>query len=128
MSKMPKYSPYRPHFMAPGPYVDILKDKPISFENSQSTKDNNFDDDDEDFTEYKYYLSDKILGRLYSAVDEREIFQRVQQNRLEQSWQKHMTSNPARSVLQGIWNYVHQRCQLIVWEDYLDRARGIRNE
>jgi hypothetical protein len=129
MNEMPKYSSFRPHFMAPGPHVDILKDKPISFENAQSTNGKDLNEDDEEyFTSYKYYPSDKILGKLYSAIDEREIFQRVQQNRLEQSSRKDKASDPARSVLEGIWDYLAYRYLLIEWGHHLDRARGIRDE
>lgn len=130
MKEMPnKYSPFRPHFMAPGPHVNILKDKPISFENAQSTNDTDLsEDDDEDFTSYKYYPSDKILGRLYSAIDEREIFRHIQQNRSEQSPQKNKALDPARSVLEGIWADISYRYHLIEWEHLLDHARGIRDE
>jgi hypothetical protein len=114
--------------MAPGPQVDILKDKPISFENVQSKNNTNFDEDDEDFVAYKYYPSSKILGKLFSAIDEPEIFRRVQQNRLQQSFQKNWASNPTRSVLEGIWNYVEGHYTLINWKDHLDWARGIRDE
>ncbi len=62
MNEMPRYSPYRPDFMAPGPHVNILKDKPISFENVQP-EDGDIDED-EDTMVYKYYPSDKILGKL----------------------------------------------------------------
>jgi hypothetical protein len=129
MKDMPKCSPFRPHFMAPGPHVEILKDKPISFEEAKSRNNDNLDDDDdEDFTPYKYYPSSKILGKLYSAIDEREIFGRVQQNRLEQSLQQRRASNTARSVLESVWDYVNSRFPLIILDDHLDRARGIRDE
>jgi len=125
MNQMPRYSPYRPHFMAPGPHVEILEDKPISFENTRSANDNDLsEDDDEDFVNYKYYPSKKILGKLYSAIDEREIFQGVQ-NRLEK---KNRASDPARSVLKGVWNYLEYRFLSVEWDNHLDQARGIREE
>ncbi len=129
MKEMPKHSPFRPHFMAPGPHVDILKDKPISFEDSNSTNDNKFDeDDDEDFRTYKYYPSNKILGKLFSAIDEREIFRRVQQIRLGQPSHHDRLLYNAKSVLEDVWDYVSSRFTLINWEGHLDRARGIRDE
>jgi hypothetical protein len=115
--------------MAPGPHVEILKDKPISFEEAKSRNNDNLDDDgDEDFTPYKYYPSNKILGKLYSAIDEREIFGRVQQHRLEQSLQQRRALNTARSVLESVWDYVNSRFPLTILDDHLDRARGIRDE
>jgi len=127
MRELPQYSPYRPHFMAPGPHVEILKDKPISFEDVKATNDNKLnDDDDEDFSPYKYYPSSKILGKLYSAIDEREIFERVQRNRLDQPLRR--AADTAPPVLESVWNYLESRFLLNLWEDYLEQARGIRDE
>jgi hypothetical protein len=125
---MPKYSPCRPHFMAPGPHVEILKDKPISFEDAQSSRADD-GNDDEGFTRYKYYHSDKILGKLFDAVDERVIFERIQQIRLDNSaYKTNSTSHTPNSVLEDIWDHVQYHCQSTMWENHLDRARGIREE
>jgi len=129
MTEMPKYSPYRPHFMAPGPHVDILKDKPISFDTTQSTEEKNLNEDnDEDFIAYKYYRSDKILGRLFDAIDEQAIFQGVQRNTFQQSRQSYMAFSASVAILQSIWDHVNTRCLSTNWKVYLDRARGIRDE
>lgn len=109
--------------------MEILKDKPISFEEAKSRNNDNLDDDeDEDFTPYKYYPSNKILGKLYNAIDEREIFGRVQHHRLEQSLQRRTASNTARSVLESVWDYVNSRFPFAMLDDHLARARGIRDE
>jgi hypothetical protein len=129
MKQMPRYSRFRPHFMAPGPYVEIMKEKPISFVGAGPSNQNTGDDDDEDSTGYRFYRSDKILGRLFDAVDEQELFQRMQHNRyqhalhrLDPGWDRN------RSILKSIWNHLRDRCPRVQWDGHLDRARGIRDE
>jgi hypothetical protein len=123
MSLMPTYSRFRPDFMAPGPYVEILDEKPPSFDDAHTTPISRGDDDD-DFTSFEYYPSDKILGRLFRSIDERKIFEEVQKyrdgiNRVQQA------TSP---VLDGIWKYILQHCASIPWQHHLDLARGIRDE
>jgi len=114
--------------MAPGPHVAVQKDKPLSFNARPEHRDGN-DDDDDDFSAYRYYESPKILGKLFRAIDEREVFSGVQQQGLS----RHVNNvDRARhsdsSVLEGVWAYVQYRCQVIQWDHHLDRARGIRDE
>jgi hypothetical protein len=112
--------------MAPGPHVEIMKDKPISFDDAGTASDG-----DEDSTGYKYYPSDKILGKLFDAVDEKAIFQRMQDNsfqhalhRTDRGWDRNW------SLLKGVWGYIRERCSglRVEWKCHLDRARGIRDE
>ena len=124
---MPRRSHYRPDFLAPGPHVAVQKDKPLSFD--AQPEDNDGYDDDDDFSPYRFYQSDKILGKLYRSIDEREVFSGIQQQGLSQyvnevSRARHSVS----SVLEGVWTYVQRRCQAIQWKHHLDRARGIRDE
>jgi len=102
MKEMPRFSRYRPHFMAPGPHVEIMEDKPISFDEAVPTNQNT-GDVDEDSTEYRYYYSDKLLGKLFDAIDEQEIFQYMQHNssehalhRTDRGWDRD------RSLLKGV--------------------------
>jgi hypothetical protein len=123
---MPRYNNYRPDFMAPGPHVAVQKDKPLSFE---ARPEHNNGHDDDEFSAYKFYESDKILGKLYRAIDEREVFYRVQQQGLSQSMNEvGRARDPVSSVLEGVWVYIQHRCQAIQWEHHIDRARGIRDE
>lgn len=110
--------------MAPGPHVAVQKDKPLSFD-APPERDDAYDDDD-DFSPYRYYPSDKILGKLYRNIDEREVFSGVQQQGLPQY--ANQTRHSVSSVLKRVWTYVQHRCQAIQWEHHLDRARGIRDE
>jgi hypothetical protein len=115
---MPKFPQVRPDFMAPGPHVIIEKKEDISFDETQGKNDN---DDDDYSQEYRYYESDKILGKLYRDIDEREVFRDIQQ--------KGMLSDNTlgMSVLNSIWKFVQRRCQTLYWKSYLDTARNIRD-
>ena len=123
MRLMPKYSPFRPDFMAPGPYVDVLDEKPPSFDGANTTPTGRGDDDD-DFTSFQYYPSKKILGRLFRRIDERKIFEEVQKYRDLISRVQQATS----PVLDGVWKYILENSVSIPWQHYLDIARDIRDE
>src|ERR1700733_1625765 len=103
MKEMPRYSRFRPHFMAPGPHVEIMEDKPISFDGTIPSNPN-ARNDDEDSAGYRYYHSDKLLGKLFDAIDEQEIFQHIRHNssqhashRISRGWDRDT------SLLKGVW-------------------------
>ncbi|ERF76596.1 hypothetical protein EPUS_05869 [Endocarpon pusillum Z07020] len=124
MKKMPRYNSYRPDFMAPGPHIAVQKDKPLSFDARPETNDG----DDDDFQPYKYYESDKILGKLYRAIDEQEVFNSVQQQAPLHVIEVGRTRGSVSPVLKGIRTYLQRRCQAVQWKHHLERARGIRDE
>lgn len=102
--------------MAFGPHITVLKDKPMAFSASEAAE----RDDDDDTPTYRFYESDKILGKLFRAIDENEVFADVQQMK-----------NPrkaTKSVLGGIFEYIKQNCELSLVDFYMERARGIREE
>ncbi|KAE8452050.1 hypothetical protein EG329_002215 [Mollisiaceae sp. DMI_Dod_QoI] len=118
MKKMPKFIPVRPDFMAPGPNIKIEKKEGLLLEQSvvQSQDDNN---DDEDFTPYRYYESQKILGKLFRAIDEHEIFSDLHNYR--------MISSGGQTLLDRVWDHIAQKCRLIYWHRYLTEAQEIRD-
>lgn len=95
---MPKTGRWRPDFEAPGPHVNIQKKDGISFEVPIDRELDDGDDDD-DFTNYRYYESDKVLGKLYRAIDEREIFTQIQQRATNQSFEDQLTQLRADNEL-----------------------------
>ena len=117
MSKMPKYSSFRPDFMAPGPHVTIHKMEGLSFEEPSPLSMEG--DDDDDFTPYRYYESSKILGKLYRAIDEREFFNQVRRERLP-------LVESTSTVIEDVWKHVQRKCQGIQWDHYLNEASDIR--
>jgi len=70
---MPKFIPILPGFMVPGPNIKIEKKEGLLVE-QPATQTQDEPNDDEDFTPYRYYESTKILGEIYRAINEQEIF------------------------------------------------------
>ena len=122
MSKMPKYSPWRPDFEAPGPYVEIHDKGGIEFEAASNREADEIGDDDDDFTAYRYYESDKILGKLYRAIDEREIFEEIKQRSAA-------TESVSRAtIINAVWAYVQRVTKLIHWQHKTEWARDLRED
>ena len=117
---MPRYNPYRPDFEAPGPHVIVEEREGICFEERVDPGDV-VEDEDDDFTKYRYYRSEKVLGKLYRAIDERKIFEGI----------KNRSANPEitreSTLIDSAWKYVLEQCALIQWEHKLDWARDIRD-
>ncbi len=73
MKKYLKYDYYRPNFNTPSPRVIVEKDIQVLEEKSLY----NFTEEDEDFINtldldiksYRYSESEKVLGKLYRAID-----------------------------------------------------------
>lgn len=125
MSKLPKYVNWRPDFEAPGPYVTIEKKQGIQFDEPISRRP--ISDDDDDFTSYKYYESDKILGQLYRAIDEQKIFKEIQKRSQISSSTIHTST-----VMHAVWGHVQRTLRscrrLIQWEHHKQWATDIRDE
>lgn len=74
----------------------------------------------------RYYKSQKILGKLYRAIDEHKFFEQIQE-------QSRSPNAPHQTVLDAIWDYVEERTALIGWYHYINFAseikeRYVRNE
>jgi len=113
--------------MAPGPYVDIIEGKPISFADGQLSNVRNTGDDDA--PTFRYYRSKKILGRLFDAVDEKTIFNGVKQTTTEHSTHRSDKDwSRSESMMQDIWRHIRQKTKGIDWNSQVTRAKGIRDE
>lgn len=126
LTKMPHSNRFRPDFMATGPHALIEKDKPLSF----MVKSDKHDDEDEEMPSYRFYESEKILGKLFRAIDERSILASVQSDTGAKTFRP---PGGAQSVLPSVWSTILRRCQarqcqLPQWERHLPRARGIRDQ
>ena len=116
---MPKYSNVKPDFQAPGPRV--LIDKAIKMEDldlGEDDADDNLEESPFDPPRIRYYESQKVLGKLYRAIDEHNFFEEIQR----QSGRKR-----TRSLIDTVWNYVKEQTTLIQWKHYLDFARDVRD-
>ncbi|KAK4180689.1 putative RNA-dependent RNA polymerase 1 [Triangularia setosa] len=112
----------RPHFLAAGSQIVIHDKADVELVDEQDGGDGDDDDDDQDGPRHKYYRSDKILGQLYSAVNEDQIWhQDIQLPRI----------NPGYDVF---WDEMlvalEQRVAAVAdvnWRNRLDEAHGIRH-
>ncbi|KAM7199773.1 RNA-dependent RNA polymerase 1 [Naviculisporaceae sp. PSN 640] len=71
LDQLPK-AKWRPDFLAPVPQVFVHNKSDIELDSYILPDDN--DEDDEDGPRHRYYFSDRVLGKLYRAVDEERIW------------------------------------------------------
>jgi hypothetical protein len=108
--------------MAPGPHVHITKLKGISFIDFPAGEDYlDQDDQDDNFPSYRYYESDRVIGKLFRAIDERQIFENIQNRALNEG----ITSES--TVIGAVWDYVQSTCKLIQWKHLQAWAQDIRD-
>ncbi|KAF2144749.1 uncharacterized protein K452DRAFT_285074 [Aplosporella prunicola CBS 121167] len=122
MLKCPKYDMIRPDFMASGPRVIVEKKGAVFEEEEDDDEDDAIQVLDPDFKTYRYYESERALGQLYRAIDEKKFFEEMQarsKGRVELHGDKY-------DLMSEVWSYVVQETQLIQWESYSDLAREIR--
>lgn len=114
-------NPWRPDFMAPGPHVKVEKRNAISFD-VPAEKPEQDEDDIDDFTNRtRYYESEKVLGKLYRAIDEYGIFKEIQE-RLEIE-----DRSDDSTVIPKVWDHVQHACRGFQWKHHLEDAREIRD-
>lgn len=121
MKKIPKVKPIRPDFMAPGPKIKIVNKEGLMLDQSDPLQDDEdeYDNEEEDFTPYKYYTSDKVLGKLFRAVDEHDIFSELHKYR--------MTSRENTNLLDELWHHVSRRTVMIQWHQHILEAQDLRD-
>ncbi|OJJ50415.1 hypothetical protein ASPZODRAFT_164365 [Penicilliopsis zonata CBS 506.65] len=73
MEHLPKANAYRPDFLAPGPQTRLYDKSEIALDPLVLPATYNEDEDDI-APPRKYYRSEKILGKLYRAIDEQRIW------------------------------------------------------
>lgn len=119
MTRAPQYPRWRPDFEAPGPHIVIEQKKKISFLEPLNRDPNEETDEDDDIRVYRYYESDKILGKLYRAIDEKKIF-KENQDRSRAGGDPQIST-----IIQTVWEHVQNKCK-IAWEHKKDWARDVR--
>jgi hypothetical protein len=112
--------------MAPGPHITIIKKEAIAFVEENLSEEAG---DDDGFQEYRYYESDKINGKLYRAIDEREIFKDIQQMGLRETVPdaKSRSNYSNTHIMDQVWDFVTRRCKSLRWEHLIEWARDIRD-
>lgn len=116
---MPKSSNVRPDFQAPGPRV--LIEENIRLEEMDVPEEGEDEDEPEETAPaLRYYRSEKVLGKLYRAIDEQDFFTEIQR-------QSRSPSNPQSTGLaEKVWEYVQNKAALIQYEHYLGFARDVK--
>lgn len=105
--------------MAPAPPAELKNRNEIVFD-SPVLPATNDDEDDNTGPQYQYYKSDRILGKLYRAIDERRI------------WNDEVKVRAVRhaaSVWDSLLLYVEDKCEElggVDWRPALQEAHGIR--
>lgn len=124
---MPRYSRCRPDFMAPGPHVTIIKKEAIAFAEENPLEGEHGDEDD--VQGFRYYPSEKINGKLYRAIDEREVFKDIQRLGIPEtgSGGKSRIDYSNTYLMDQVWNLVTRRCKSLQWHHHLEWARDIRD-
>lgn len=120
MSQLPRGNPWRPDFEAPGPHVYIEKEG-VSFEPPSFRDPLEDEDEDDEFSSFRYYESNKVLGKLYRAIDEREIFEEIQKRASAQGIARRS------QIMDSVWKHVESRAKGIQWEYLMDEASDIRD-
>ncbi|OTA99863.1 hypothetical protein M426DRAFT_324753 [Hypoxylon sp. CI-4A] len=112
-------SKYRPEFLAPAPPAHIIDQIEIAFQAPQESIGND-DDDDDNGPGHVYYWSEKVLGKLYRAIDEKKIWKRdIHQG----------INRQGPLVWDLLLSYIMKKCRKlggIDWTAAIDNARRIR--
>lgn len=118
---MPRHSNVRPDFQAPGPRV--LIDEEITLQDEDKDE---FEDKDDiaetSMPRIRYYASKKVLGKLYRAIDEQQIFDQIQR----QSRAPRGSLRATQNALDVIWKYVEKATALIQWHHYEEFAKDVK--
>ena len=112
--------------MPPGPRVTVEKGI-WALEQRSSRSLTEEDEDpvsalDPDAKIYRYYESERVLGKLYRAIDEKNFLAELQRRarKLEASDRFDQT------LIQRLWAYVQSQTRLIQWDHYREWAREIK--
>ncbi|KAI1108683.1 RNA dependent RNA polymerase-domain-containing protein [Nemania sp. NC0429] len=111
---------YRPDFLAPAPPTHFVDKTEIRFE-PPTAPSAEADEDDDTGPRHKFYKSEKILGQLYRAIDEKRI------------WKDdiHLAINRSGVYLwDELFIHIKSQCDehfgVVDWERALDEAHSIR--
>ena len=126
MKKCPKYNLCRPDFMAPSPRVTVEKGSWVLEEKSPRSLAEEDEDPvsalDPDAKSYRYYESEKVLGKLYRAIDEKNFLAKLQRRARELE----ATDSFDQTLIHRLWAYVQSQTRLIQWDHYREWAHEIK--
>ncbi|KAI4593690.1 hypothetical protein KJ359_009174 [Pestalotiopsis sp. 9143b] len=114
---------FRPDFMAPAAPTHLQNRTDIIFDAPTRPAADEYNDEEEDSGPgFRYYLSDKVLGQLYRAINEQKI------------WNESVRIDRKQGDANEVWNsfqsYVIEQCDDrlggVVWDSFTDEAWDIR--
>ena len=116
----------KPDFQATGPRA--LVNNVVKLGEGEVPED--LEPDEEDIEELdelsrpatRYYESQKVLGKLYRAIDEQNFFREIQKSPRPQ------THEVKERLLDRVWAFVAEQTALIQWQHYIDFAQDIKEE
>ncbi|KAK3321315.1 RNA dependent RNA polymerase-domain-containing protein [Cercophora scortea] len=122
MIELPKceHPKWRPDFLARGPVVTIHDKSAIEMD-QYTHQDDEEDEDNEDGPRHKFYRSDKLLGGLYRAIDEENIWAEDI---------KQTVPTGGASFWDELITGLHERVKSVAdirWEPRLEEAHRIRH-
>lgn len=77
MRERPEYDRCQPDFMAPSPKMIVSDKGHFDLEEEDLADDGVFNGLDEEHRRMRYYESQKVLGHLYRAIDERKSLSKM---------------------------------------------------
>ncbi|KAF1839743.1 RdRP-domain-containing protein [Decorospora gaudefroyi] len=127
MSQIPRGTDhFRPDFMAPGSNLVINN---LGAAELEELEQDDIDDPDgisvldADKLRYRYYRSDKILGVLYRAIDEKKFF-----DRMKNDFEAFRRTWGGETLVQKLKKYVVRETRGIQWDHHWDFAEQLREE
>ncbi|KAL8993199.1 MAG: hypothetical protein Q9169_006522 [Polycauliona sp. 2 TL-2023] len=114
---------YRPDFMAPSRKVKIEPHGIIFGHEELDLIDNEDPQKAGEGARQRFYESKKVLGILYRKIDERAFFKELH----ERSAIMKDNTQPTQGVLADLWEHVQSEAADLVWEQYVEYARAMRD-
>lgn len=121
LKELPRANKHRPDFLAPGTETRIVDKYAIELNDYVLEPASDEEEDQYSGPRHVYYRSDKLLGRLYRAINEQKI------------WHEDVKSKvrPLRSFWDGLIDLIRPRYEAIVddpsgWASHLETGREIR--
>lgn len=124
MKECPKYKKFRPDFMAPSPRVIVSDDGVLDIEDLEDNDEEAFEDLDSELKPFRYYKSEKVLGHLYRAIDERQFLAKMQQDQRRTM----AASSDDNELLNTLLGYIKRQANLygILFDHHYELAEEIR--
>ncbi|KAI9830423.1 MAG: hypothetical protein M1838_005811 [Thelocarpon superellum] len=114
ITRIPKYQNLRPDFMSPSPRVHVAED--ISLLELDRPGE---EEEDGDGPRIRYYKSEKTLGHLYRAIDERDFLEDLKTS-MQASERK------GGHVVRQLWAHVQRETAGFQWRHHVEMAKEVK--